>query len=427
VLPLVSRVCVCALAVSALLTTAHAADAAKTAPKAAAPSTSPIVPNSTGLEFIDTSFENASPLWYEQATDGALLVHLLYDHERSSPNRAAGHMHFLLHGKPGSKITLELRNLDNVWNGTRASVAKEIKTMCLSENGRDWKVVPVDNSSGTTVRFTVEMPGPRLYVARLEPYRISDLERFLASIRSNPLVEISPIGRTVQGRELEIVRIGRADAPYRVFLRARAHPWEPGGNWVVQGLITRLLRGDAEAQGFLERACYYILPMANKDGVANGRTRFNFQGKDLNRNWDKPADERLVPENFALEKWLERMIAAGKKPHFAMELHNDGGGRLHISRPPVPDLPRHLERMALFEKLLRQHTWFTEGPTSAAFKNSGTLGDGWLERYGIDAVVHEFNANWIAGLKEYPQGRQWMNYGENLATVFHEYLGTVKP
>ena len=79
------------------------------------------------------------------------------------------------------------------------------------------------------------------------------------------------------------------------------------------------------------------------------------------------------------------------------------------------------------EKLLRQHTWFTEGPTSAAFKNSGTLGDGWLERYGIDAVVHEFNANWIAGLKEYPQGRQWMNYGENLATVFHEYLGTVKP
>jgi len=231
----------------------------------------------------------------------------------------------------------------------------------------------------------------------------------------------------VQGRELEIVRIGRADAPYRVFLRARAHPWEPGGNWVVQGLITRLLRGDAEAQGFLERACYYILPMANKDGVANGRTRFNFQGKDLNRNWDKPADERLVPENFALEKWLERMIAAGKKPHFAMELHNDGGGRLHISRPPVPDLPRHLERMALFEKLLRQHTWFTEGPTSAAFKNSGTLGDGWLERYGIDAVVHEFNANWIAGLKEYPQGRQWMNYGENLATVFHEYLGTVKP
>jgi lysophospholipase L1-like esterase len=46
----------------------------------------------TGLEFIDTGFENASPLWYEAGPDGATLVHLLYDHERSSPNRAAGQL-----------------------------------------------------------------------------------------------------------------------------------------------------------------------------------------------------------------------------------------------------------------------------------------------------------------------------------------------
>jgi hypothetical protein len=405
-----------------------AAEATQTATKAkaAAPSVSPLVPDSTGLEFIDTSIENASPVWYEQAADGTILVHLLYDHERSSPNRAAGHIHFLLHAKPGSKLTFELKNMDNVWNSVRGSVARELKTICLSENGRDWKVIPTESLPGDRIRFTIEMPGPRLYVARIEPYRISDLDNFLNSIRSNPLVEISPIGRTVQGRELEIVRVGRADAPYRVFLRARAHPWEPGGNWIVQGLITRLLRGDADARRFLERTCYYVLPMANKDGVALGRTRFNLRGKDLNRDWNKPADERLAPENYALEQWLERMIASGRKPHFAMELHNDGGGRLHISRPPVSNLPQYLERMARFEKLLRQHTWFTEGPTSAAFHNSGTLGDGWLERYGIDAVVHEFNANWIAGLKEYPQGKHWMNYGENLATVFHEYLATIE-
>jgi hypothetical protein len=36
-----------------------------------------------------------------------VLVHLLYDHERSSPNRAAGHIHFLLHAKSGSRLTLE--------------------------------------------------------------------------------------------------------------------------------------------------------------------------------------------------------------------------------------------------------------------------------------------------------------------------------
>lgn len=397
------------------------ASAAPPAPAAA--SSFPIVPPASDLAFIDTSFENASPLWYEQATDGTILLNLLYDHERSSPNRAAGHIHFLIHAKPGATLNFEIRTLDNVWNGIRSSIAKELKTVCLSEDGRTWRVIPVDNSSGSSVRFSVGMTTPRLYVARIEPYRLSDLARFLDAIRRDPKVEITTVGKTVQGRDLEIVRIGDPAAPYRVFIRARAHPWEPGGNWVVQGLVTRLLRDDPDAKRYLARTCYYIMPMANKDGVAQGRTRFNLLGKDLNRDWNKPVDGELAPENRALEQWLEHRIAQQQAPHLAIEFHNDGGGRLHLSRPPVPNLPQHLDRMALLEKLLRQHTWFTEGPTHSAFRNSGTLGDGWLERYGIDAVVHELNANWIAGIKDYAKGEHWTTYGENLALVIHEYFG----
>jgi len=175
----------------------------------------------------------------------------------------------------------------------------------------------------------------------------------------------------------------------------------------------------------LEGYCVYILPMANKDGVARGRTRFNLEGKDLNRDWNKPADPRLAPENYALEKWLEGMIRAGRLPDLALELHNDGAGTLHVSRCPVPDLNRYLQRMATLESLLRRHTWFTEGSTIEVFRNAGTLGEGWLERYGIDAAVHEFNCNWIAGLNDYPSAHHWKTYGEQLATVFYEYLGSV--
>ncbi|MBI4623140.1 MAG: peptidase M14 [Verrucomicrobia bacterium] len=423
------------LALAAAVVTAFAAEPAKStsgsavakSTKKAAPAPLPFVPASTGLEFIDTSFENASPVWYEQAPDQSILVYLMYDHERASPNRAAGHVHILLQAKPGSKLTLEFKNLENVYNGARGSIAREVRTMVISEDGRTWKAVPLESLPGDRIRLAVEMPGPRLYVARIEPYRISDLDTFLAAIRKNPLVHIAPIGRTVQGRELELVRVGYPQSPYRVFLRARAHPWEPGGNWVVQGLVNRLLRGDADAQRFLERTCVYVMPMANKDGVAHGRTRFNFQGKDLNRDWNRPADTRHAPENVALEKWLEGMIAAGQKPHLAVELHNDGNGRLHISGAPVPELARYRERMVMLEALLRRHTWFTEGSTNPAFRNAGTLGDGWLERYQIDGVVHEFSSNWIAGLKDYPSGKHWETYGANLATVFHEYFGTIKP
>jgi Zinc carboxypeptidase len=392
---------------------------------AADPNGLPPAPSVTGLEFIDTSFENASPLWYDFAADGTIQIHLLYDHERSSPNRAAGHFHFLLWGKTGSKLTLEFKNLDNVWNGTPGSVAKELKVAVVSRDGRHWQPVPTESLPQNRVRLTVEMPGPKLHVAREEPYRLSDLDRLLASIRPNPRVQITPIGRTVQGRELEIVRVGDPQAPYRVFVRARAHPWEAGGNWVVEGLLHRLLQGDDDADKFLRRYCVYVLPMANKDGVACGRTRFNLLGKDLNRDWDKPADPKLAPENYALERWLEKMIQTGQRPQLALELHNDGSGLLHISRPPVPQLPRYLERMAILESLLRQNTWFTEGSTKPSFRNAGTLGDGWLERYGIDAAVHEFNCNWIAGLKDYPSARHWQTYGEELADVFYEYFGRV--
>lgn len=393
---------------------------------AATPAKAPVLPTNHALQFIDTSFENASPIWYEFAADGTVVVHLLYDHERSSPNRAAGHIHFQLQAQAGSRLTLEFTNLDNVWNGKPGSVARELKSVVVSQDGKNWKSLPTQSLPTNRVQLTIEMPGPILYVARAEPYRLSDLEAFLAALRTNQLVQITTIGRTVQGRELEIIRVGNVQAPFRVFLRARAHPWEPGGNWVVEGLVRRLLSGDADARKFLERYVVYILPLANKDGVAMGRTRFNLKGVDLNRNWDRPADAQLAPENFALERWLEGMIKAGHAPHLALELHNDGNGQLHISRPPVPELPRYLDRMAMLETLLRRHTWFTEGSTKGSFRNSGTLGDGWLERYRIDAAVHEFNCNWIAGLKDYPSAQHWRAYGEELATVFHEYFGLLQ-
>jgi hypothetical protein len=379
-----------------------------------------------GLTFIDTSVENASPLWYE-FVDGVVRINLLYDHERESPNRAAGHIHFVLHGQPGTSLTLEFVNLDNVYNGKPGSVVGAIKQLVISDDEKIWKPVPTDHLPGNRLQLRVTMTAPTLHVARIEPYRLSDLDRLLASVRSNRLVKIETIGKTAAGRDLEIIRIGHATAPRRVFVRARAHPWEAGSSWVAQGLIERLLAGDEETTRFLREYSVSVLPMANKDGVARGGTRFNLRGKDLNRNWDRPADPAVSPENAALERWLESEIAAGRKPDLAMELHNDGNGRLHISRPPVPQLDQHLARMKTFEQLLRRHTWFTEGTTSPEFRNAGTLGDGWLQRYGIDAVVHEFNSNWIEGLKQPSSAVHWRQYGANLARVFHDYFAAPAP
>ena len=321
-------------------------------------------------DFIDTSIENASPLWYHTAADGTIEIHLNYDHERASPNRASGHVHFQLQAKPGARLTLEFKNLDNIYNGRPGSIARELKSLVISPDGKNWQPKATRTLPGQRVLLDVEMEhysGTRncFYVARVEPYRLSDLETWLASIKTHPLVDITPIGKTVEGRSLEIVRVGDPLAPYRVFVRARAHPWEAGSNWVVDGLVGRLLKSDDDARSFLKRYCVYILPMANKDGVAHGRSRFNLNGMDLNRNWDKPADATLAPENDALETWLKRMIQKGQRPSLALEIHNDGNGTVHVSQPPPQYSGRYLERMKELETLLRKHTWFTAKDFSA--------------------------------------------------------------
>lgn len=374
------------------------------------------------VDYVDTLFENASPLWYEVDTNGTLQIFLTYDHERESPNRAAGHFHFCVHGQANSKLRIEFNNLNNVWNSTPGSVAKELLTAVVSEDGKAWESIALSPTTDGRVFGEASFKSNKLFVARVEPYRLSDLEHMLRQMRSNPSVSVDVIGHTVEGRTLEIVRIGNEKSKHQVFLRARAHPWESGGNWVVEGVIDRMLRNDIDSKRLRENLCFYILPMANKDGVARGRTRFNSMGKDLNRNWDKPADPGLSPENSALEKWIEQRIAQGLVPTIALELHNDGNGKLHVSRPLGSDSTAYLERMELFESLLRRHTWFSEGSTKSNFRNPGSLGEGWLERFHIDAIVHEFNCNIIASTGQRPLAIHWKEYGSQLPIVFEEYF-----
>lgn len=369
------------------------------------------------FRFINTNFENASQLDWEIDSLGIVNISLNYDHERSSINRANGHWHFQLQADSGTEVTLLLKNFENIWNGKKGIPISE-KTNCLiSEDGVNWSIIPADLISGNQLRVKIRMKSDKIYVASVEPYRISDLDKLLSEIRQNPLVEITDIGKTVEGRPLEIIRLGDPEAPFSVFLRARAHSWEPGGNWVVQGLIRKLLQKDSAP--FLKRYCVYIMPMANKDGVSRGRTRFNTLGKDLNREWNFPADKVLAPEKFAFETWLNMMVKKGMKPNLAIDLHNDQGGNIHVNLP-TSDNAAYIANMKRFENLLYRHSWFTEGPSHV--KNPGSFGEGLAKRFGIDAFVYELNYEWAKGLNKAPMAKDWELLGSQLSKVFYLYF-----
>ena len=192
------------------------------------------------LHHINTAFENASPLWWEVDTKGVVRVHLVYDQERQAPNRANGHWNFRIDAEPGADLTIMLGPFANIYNGKLGTSIREPITTFVSDDGEQWRAVKMEYVEPDRRRLSVHMNGPSLYMARLEPYRISDLEKLKAEIGGHGMVEITPIGNTVEGRQLEMIRVGSTDARRRVLIRARAHPWEPGGNWVVEGAHSSL-------------------------------------------------------------------------------------------------------------------------------------------------------------------------------------------
>ena len=369
--------------------------------------------------YISTFIENGSLMNWEKGSDGVIYIHQTYDHQRVNFNRTSTHWHFLLEAKAGSDIPLIFDNFNTIYNGEMYYNIKNMNYCVVSNDGEIWRHIKVEHLMGNRMKINIHMDKDSIYIASVEPYRVSDYKRLLARIEKEKHINIEVIGQSVEGRDLHIVHIGSEKAPYRIFIRGRVHPWEPGGNWVIEGIIDKLLENSKEVKGFLKNYSVYILPMANIDGVARGVPRFNMLGSDLNRGLDKPADPLLAKENFVMEQWLENMIRNNLKPHLAIDFHNDASGPL-IFKPPTTDPDKYRVHMRTFEKLLREKTWFRENVIMS------DPGSGIADRYEMDWLVYELNAGWIEGLQKEPLSDDWKLLGNQLCSVFDEYFKLIK-
>lgn len=379
--------------------------------------------------FVDTFFPNASPLRWRQAEDGVIELFPIPDHARFSPNRQFTHWHLRLVVPAGDRretITVRFATVMSCWNGREsAAMREEPIAAVVSADGRQWQGLYGRRSEceGFAVEFDVPVSSSITHFASLVPYTEADLEGLMARLARVPDARVSMLGATVEGRPLPMLELGRADAPESVFLRTQAHPWETGGGWLVEGLVDRLTDGSAASRELLGQVRFCIQPMANRDGVHRGMSRFTVTGVDLNRQWDPtvPHDPVLAPENACLANWFAEQARQGRLPRLAIDVHNDCGGNLHLSHPPR-DAEGHAARMVVFERLLRAHTWFREGPAGHGFRNPGTFGEGLSELYGIDAIIWELRANYAAGLGRQPLADDWRRLGADFATVACGFL-----
>lgn len=378
------------------------------------------------IKFIDYYFENGSPLLWKIAND-TLCISLLPDYQRGTLNRQTDHWYFKIIAEKGTRVRMTIEKmLPDIYNGKPAADWWNYKTgipCYISSDNKTWQALKTTTLPGRELFLDFVMDSEEVYLARLPVYTTSHLNSLLNIIKDQRDIQVIEIGKTLENRPLEIVQLGNSKAKYQIVIRARAHPWEPGGNWVVEGVIDEFI--ELNSKGLMKDICFYILPLANKDGVARGMTRFSTSGMDLNRNWDKPADSLLCPENYALEKFLESLMKNGKRPSLVIDLHNDDKGDIHL---PIRDKNNKAFQynMQRLEKLMHQYTSFSES-FRYLWSDNGmppvmSIENGLFYRYNLETFVYELNANWITGLKTTPSAGEWKNVGRGFVHVLNDYF-----
>ncbi len=234
-------------------------------------------------------------------------------HDRMADGQAAEFLqwfHFRVAGAEQDGATLVILNAGattypNGWRDYRA---------VASVDRRRWLRVP-SSYDGTALTIELAPAAGPTYVAYFEPYSHERHLDLLADAVARGARQ-QRLGATVQGRDLDALIVG--NGPQRLWVIARQHPGETMAEWLVEGLLQRLLdKADPVARELRRRARLHIVPNMNPDGSVLGNLRTNAAGANLNREWMTPSTERS-PEVLAVRNAIH---AVGCDAFF--DIHGD--------------------------------------------------------------------------------------------------------
>lgn len=223
--------------------------------------------------------------------------------------------HFRLQGARGQACTLSFDNAGQSaypggWDGYR---------VVASYDRRNWFRLSPGQYDGERYSFRITPDFDSVYFAYFEPYAWERHLELLGDADAAPVASVSDIGATPDGRDLNLITVGRpAPGKRNIWVIARQHPGETMAEFYVEGLLARLYdTSDPVSRRVLERACFHVVPNMNPDGSVRGNLRTNALGCNLNRAWREP-DMATSPE-VALVR--ARMLATGVDVF--LDIHGD--------------------------------------------------------------------------------------------------------
>ena len=195
------------------------------------------------------------------------------------------------------------------WEGYRA---------CASYDLERWFRVPTDYADGVlTIRHQPEADS--VCYAYFAPYSLERHRGLVARAARRPRTVGEVLGHTLDGRDLDLLRVGEEGAgKRRCWIIARQHPGETMAEWLMGGLLGRPQDpADPVARVLLDRAVFYLVPNMNPDGSFRGHLRTNAAGTNLNRAWAQPSLE-ASPEVYLVRARMEETGV-----DFCLDVHGD--------------------------------------------------------------------------------------------------------
>lgn len=174
-------------------------------------------------------------------------------------------------------------------------------------------------------------------VAAQEPFGQARYDALLARLATLPQTARFDLGRSLDGRPITGLRLGKQTAPALVVLLGRQHPPETTGAVAMEAFLEALSEQMQSDPRIGERIQFLVVPELNPDGVARGHWRANRGGQDLNRDWGDFSQ----PETRAVKNWLDA-LPASVKPVAMLDFHSTWRNLFYVQG--AADTDAHEER-----------------------------------------------------------------------------------
>jgi len=194
----------------------------------------------------------------------------------------------------------------------------------ISNDKTSWKAVDSLNYQADTAKSPtfcivgLQVSADTVWISSQEIITASETNRWAGKLAEKPFVSMMEIGKSVEGRPINLLQIGNPESKNLMMVLSRQHPPEITGWLAMKWFVETLCSENNVAEKFRNEFCVYVVPLVNPDGVENGHWRHNSGGIDLNRDWE----DFNQPETRAIKHFMEQQVAKGGKFYFAIDFHS---------------------------------------------------------------------------------------------------------